>query len=176
MIVKANLFLISGVSRRAAGSFALSELGGLYQSRGFLALLFFIPAFSLAGFPPLSGFWAKMMLIRASLELEFYAVAGAAAVVGLLTLYSMSKIWGEAFWKPAPEAAAGRAAGRGPLHGTLCGRESEAQLWMLLPVAVLALVTLTIGLLPGPFLQMAGQAAHELLNPEIYVKAVLERV
>jgi multicomponent Na+:H+ antiporter subunit D len=176
MIVKANLFLISGVSRRAAGSFALSELGGLYQSRGFLALLFFIPAFSLAGFPPLSGFWAKMMLIRASLELEFYAVAAAAAVVGLLTLYSMSKIWGEAFWKPAPEAAAGRTAGRGPLHGTLCGRESEAQLWMLLPVAVLALVTLTIGLLPGPFLQMAGQAAHELLNPEIYVKAVLERV
>jgi formate hydrogenlyase subunit 3/multisubunit Na+/H+ antiporter MnhD subunit len=32
------------------------------------ALLFFIPAFSLAGFPPLSGFWAKMILIRASLE------------------------------------------------------------------------------------------------------------
>lgn len=164
MIVKANLFLISGVARHAGGSFELSRLGGLYRSRGFLALLFFIPAFSLAGFPPLSGFWAKMILVRASLEVKAYVVAAAAVVVGLLTVYSMTKIWGEAFWKPRPE----------PLNSE---NPSIAQagggVWMLLPITVLAVITIVIGLVPGPFLKLAGQAAHELLHPNIYVKAVL---
>jgi len=164
MIVKANLFLISGVSRVAGGSFELSRLGGLYRSRGFLALLFFIPAFSLAGFPPLSGFWAKMMLIRASLEVEAYVVAAAAAVVGLLTVYSMSKIWGEAFWKPSPE----------PMHTESPAMgEGGGGLWRLLPITVLAVITIVLGFVPGVFLDLAAQAAHELLNPDIYVKAVL---
>ena len=160
MIVKANLFLISGIARSAGGSFELTRIGGLYRHRGFLALLFFIPAFSLAGFPPLSGFWAKMVLIRASLEVQAYAVAGAAAVVGLLTVYSMTKIWGEAFWKPKPpcEHEPVRAGG---------------EFWLLLPITVLAIITMVIGLVPGPFLALAGQAAHELLHPDIYVKAVL---
>ncbi len=104
IIVKANLFLVSGVVQRLRGSFELSRLGGVYRTNGWIALLFFIPAFSLAGFPPLSGFWAKMILIRASLEIHHYLVAGVAAVVGLLTVYSMTKIWGEVFWKPAPHA------------------------------------------------------------------------
>ncbi|MFP4226636.1 MAG: Na+/H+ antiporter subunit D [Desulfobacterales bacterium] len=164
MIVKANLFLISGVSRNAAGSFELSRIGGLYRHRGFLALLFFIPAFSLAGFPPLSGFWAKMILIRASLEVQAYAVAGAAAGVGLLTVYSMTKIWGEAFWKPRPSAEAGES---------LPPAQSGGEIWLLLPITVLAIITLVLGLVPGPFLALADQAAHELLNPDIYVKAVL---
>ncbi len=161
MIVKANLFFISGVSRRAGGSFDLSRLGGLYHRRGFLAFLFFVPAFSLAGFPPLSGFWAKMILIRASLELQAYVAAGAAAGVGLLTIYSMTKIWQEAFWKPAPpgEPAQVEAAG--------------GEFWLLLPIILLVAITIFIGLMPGPFFALAEQAAHELLHPDIYVRAVL---
>jgi multicomponent Na+:H+ antiporter subunit D len=169
MIVKANLFLISGVSRYAGGSFELSELGGLYGRRGFIAVLFFIPAFSLAGFPPLSGFWAKMMLIRASLEVQEYLVAAAAAVVGLLTVYSMSKIWAEAFWKPAPEGL----DGIGKAEARESGRIQGAALWMFLPIAMLALITLLIGLFPAPFVEMAEAAARELMNPQIYVRAVL---
>ena len=175
MIVKANLFLISGAcSRQAAGSFELSRLGGLYRDPRFLAFLFFVPAFSLAGFPPLSGFWAKMMLIKASLAGGFYVVAAAAAVVGLLTVYSMSKIWGEAFWKSAPAGVRMRPDAADVPAGDVSARSEEV--WMFLPIALLALVTIVIGLVPGPFVAMAGQAAHELLHPEIYVKAVLGRV
>ncbi len=170
MIVKANLFMISGASRGAAGSFELSNLGGLYRNRGFLSFLFFVPAFSLAGFPPLSGFWAKMMLIKASLAGGFYFVAAAAAMVGLLTVYSMSKIWGEAFWKPAPEDAELRFSGRMAQE-----QDISREIWMLVPIAILALVTIVIGLIPAPFVKIAGEAAHELLHPQIYVKAVLGR-
>lgn len=163
MIVKANLFLISGVTRKAGGSFELEKLGGLYRSNGWLAVLFFIPAFSLAGFPPFSGFWAKMMLIRAGLEIHYYMVAVVAAVVGLLTLYSMTKIWGEAFWKPKPEPVAAANHTKRPADN----------FWMMLPIIALTGLTIVIGLAPEPFIKMAAQAAHELLNPDIYVKAVL---
>ncbi|MGM0452157.1 MAG: Na+/H+ antiporter subunit D [Thermodesulfobacteriota bacterium] len=163
MLVKANLFLISGVCRQTGGSFELAKLGGFYRHNGFLALLFFIPAFSLAGFPPLSGFWAKMILIRAGLEIQSYGAAAAAVIVGLLTAYSMTKIWGEAFWKPRPET----------VFQDNKQNHQTPDAWMLLPIGVLAGLTVVIGLVPGPFLAMAEKAAHELLNPEIYVSTVL---
>ncbi len=165
IVVKANLFLISGLTRQWGGSFALGELGGLYRSRGLGALLFFIPAFSLAGFPPLSGFWAKMILIRASLDAGHFALAAVAAVVGLLTVYSMTKIWNEAFWKP--KAAADPPAADG---------SSRVSAWMLAPVAALAALTVLIGLAPEHLFQMARLAAEELLDPSLYVNSVLGSV
>ena len=163
MIVKANLFLISGLSARISGSFELKKLGGLYRDHCYVALLFFISAFSLAGFPPLSGFWAKLLLVRAGLETGAYGAAAAAVTVGLLTTYSMTKIWGEAFWKPDPEADLERVG----------GQSRKPDMWMLLPVSGLACLTLLIGLMPGPFLEVAERAAHELTHPELYVQAVL---
>ena len=163
ILVKANLFLVSGLSRQWTGSFELEKMGGIYRSRAVLALLFFIPAFSLAGFPPLSGFWAKMVLIRASLEAGQFGLAVVAAMVGLLTVYSMSKIWGEAFWKPLPAMdASGAVEGRRRLSA-----------WSLAPVALLALMTVTIGIWVEPFVNLSMAAAHELMNPEGYVQAVL---
>jgi len=135
IIVKANLFLVSGVVRRLSGSFELSRMGGIYSKYGWTALCFFIPAFSLAGFPPLSGFWAKMMLIRASLDIHHYLVAGIAAAVGLLTVYSMTKIWGEVFWKPAPRADTGDEV-------SLAAGPSG---WMMTPIAGLVILTVIIG-------------------------------
>ncbi len=163
IIVKTNLFLISGLIRRWDGSFELSRVGGLYRSRGLAAVLFFIPAFSLAGFPPLSGFWAKMILIRASLETGHYVLAGVAAVVGLLTVYSMVKIWNEGFWKPQPAAATGGTA----------AAVSPADAWMLAPIVALAALTVLMGLSPEPLVQLARTAAGEILDPSGYVYTVI---
>src|SRR5690606_30478755 len=104
IIVKANLFLIAGAIRNHGGSYALARLGGLWQATPWLGLLFLIPALSLAGIPPLSGFWSKLAVIRASLGSAAWALAAAALVVGLLALCSMIKIWNEAFWKAEPVA------------------------------------------------------------------------
>ncbi|MBO6602233.1 MAG: Na+/H+ antiporter subunit D [Roseicyclus sp.] len=163
IIVKANLFLVAGVARRIAGSTELSAIGGLYKTAPVLGLLFLIPAFSLAGFPPLSGFWAKYILVKASLDLELWLVAGVALVVGLLTIYSMTKIWGNAFWKPHP-------AGMQPKLGSLSGRDRAS---LILPIASLAILTCVIGLFPEPFVQFAERAAAQLLNPVDYVATVL---
>ncbi len=165
IVVKTNLFLISGLLRRYGGSFALAKLGGVYGTRGWLALLFFIPAFSLAGFPPLSGFWAKMILIRASLEIGHFVLAGVAAVVGLLTVYSMTKIWNEAFWKPAASPPADQPADHND--------PGSGSAWLVAPVVALVLLTVMIGLFPGPLVELARQAADELLDPGAYVYSVV---
>ncbi len=163
IIVKANLFLVAGVAQRIAGSTDLSEIGGLYRYAPFLGLLFLIPAFSLAGFPPLSGFWAKYVLVKASLDIEAYWIAAVALVVGLLTIYSMTKIWGYAFWEPHPKGAT-------PKLSNLTTMERAS---LLVPIASLAVLTCIIGLFPEPFVQFAERSAEQLLDPTAYVTAVL---
>ena len=163
IVVKANLFLVAGVSRRLTGASDLAQIGGLYRAAPFLAVLFLIPAFSLAGFPPLSGFWAKYLLVRAALEEGAWLVAGIALMVGLLTIYSMTKIWAGAFWKPHP----------GGYEPVLAQLSPRARVLMLTPMAVLAAMTVLIGVMPEPFVTFATTAAQQLLEPEAYIRTVL---
>jgi multicomponent Na+:H+ antiporter subunit D len=164
IVVKANLFLIAGVAARLTGSMELKKIGGLYRAAPLLGVLFFIPAFSLAGFPPLSGFWAKLILVRAALEGREWWIAAAALVTGLLTIYSMTKIWGEAFWKPHPKGEDAAA----PL--------AAVPVAMLAPIIALAACTIAIGLFAQPFWVVAERAAAELLDPAAYAAAVLGRL
>jgi len=169
IIVQTNLFLVSGVVHRLRGTYELPRLGGLYRSAPFLGLLFMVPAMSLAGMPPLSGFWAKLALVKAGFETEQYVVIITALGVGLLTLVSMTKIWTEAFWKPWPAGQSFPADGApDPPHGTTGGMAL-----LLGPIVALAALTVSIGLWPEPLFALAQQAADELLQPELYIRAVL---
>ncbi|PKN28579.1 MAG: Na+/H+ antiporter subunit D [Deltaproteobacteria bacterium HGW-Deltaproteobacteria-21] len=163
VIVKTNLFLVSGVASKLGKSYDLKKLGGLYSRYPWLAALFLIPALSLAGVPPLSGFWAKLLLIKAGLEAGRYTIVGVALVVGLMTLYSMTKIWNEAFWKP------GKAVASPP------GPSISPASWALtvLPMAGLALTTLAIGIGAEILLNLAAGAADQLMDSSLYVQAVL---
>jgi multicomponent Na+:H+ antiporter subunit D len=163
IIVKTNLFLVGGVARRLTGSFELKEIGGLYKASPLLSILFLIPAFSLAGFPPLSGFWAKYILVRAGLETGAYWIVGVALVVGILTLFSMTKIWAEAFWKPMPAGA----------HPAPTGTRFRALAALYLPIIFLAALTMLIGVYAQPFFVLAEASAAELLDKRVYVEAVL---
>jgi multicomponent Na+:H+ antiporter subunit D len=56
MVAKTNAFFVMGLVNRLKGSFLLKEVGGLFKESPLLAVLFIIPAFALAGIPPLSAF------------------------------------------------------------------------------------------------------------------------
>ncbi len=172
IFAKTNLFLVSGVTQRLGGSYELKKLGGMYFLYPGLAALFLIPALSLAGIPPLSGFFAKLSLVRAGLEREQYAVVAAALAVGLMTLFSMIKIWNEVFWKAGPEASkegGGETAGQGRVEG------DRGNSWgTLAPIGLLALITVFMGLAAQPVFEIAVQAAEQLMNPELYIRTVLE--
>jgi len=163
IIVKANLFLIGGVIKRKTGSYQLKAIGGLHRTAPFLAIMFCIPALSLAGLPPLSGFWAKYLVVKPSLDTGSWYLAATALMVGVLTLYSMLKIWNEAFWKAPPESA--------PMIMQASGGAFALQ---YVAIAVLSVITLCIGLNPEPFVAFSVEAADQLTNSSRYINAVME--
>jgi multicomponent Na+:H+ antiporter subunit D len=165
-VAKVSLFLISGLTGFLQGSYDLKKLGGLYRTRPVVAVLFLIPALSLAGIPPLSGFFAKVGLVQAGLNAGQYLLVGVSLAVSLLTLFSMMKIWNEAFWKPAPPRTM-------PVAETeITAGTANLTAW-LMPIALLAAVTLVISFGAGGFFNLALQAGEQLLNPLGYVQAVL---
>ena len=91
-----------------------------------------------------------------------------ALLVGLLTLYSMTKIWAEVFWKAAPDTESG-AVTEGSAAANTAGLG-----WMYTAIAGLAACTLFIGLNGEPIYALAETAAQQLLNPDRYIEAVLE--
>lgn len=163
IIVKTNLFLISGVIKFRYDTENLASIGGLYKQYPFFALLFFIPAFSLAGIPPLSGFFAKFSLIMAGLEVKQYYIVVIAMLVGIFTLFSMTKIWGEAFWKSSPDSNSMPAISN-----------NQRLPWVqLISISVLATLTVLIGIMAEPLFQIASQAAQQILDPSQYIYHVL---
>lgn len=161
IIVKTNLFLLGGVVARFAGTEELARLGGLWARRPLLSLLFLVPALSLAGVPPLSGFHAKLFLVRAGIEEGRWAVTAVALAVSLLTLYSMTKLWNEVFAKQRPVG----------IPTVPLSRRGLA--FRVVPIGALAALTLLIGLVPGVLFTLSARAAEQLLDPSGYVAAVL---
>jgi multicomponent Na+:H+ antiporter subunit D len=173
IIVKTNLFLVSGITYKLGGSFELKKLGGLYASHPLVAVLFLIPAFALAGVPPLSGFFAKLSLAEAGVATTEFAIVATALLVGLLTLFSMTKIWGEVFWKPRPKTAPFAEAVSEGEASVAAMRRQGLSLWEVSPVIVLAALTVLIGLFAEPVFTVAMRAAEQLLDPSEYIRAVL---
>ena len=159
IVVKANLFFVGGIAARMAGSERLAAMGGLYARSPLLALLFAIPALSLAGIPPLSGFWAKFVLIKASLDAGIWIAAFFALLTGVFTLLSMSKIWNEGFLKAHPQPELLGQAGSGPTSA-----------WVT--VAVLGLITIVIGLGAGPVMDYAMAASTQLVEAPGYLQLI----
>jgi multicomponent Na+:H+ antiporter subunit D len=148
VLVKTNLFLLAAIVRRLTGSYDLRRIGGLYAARPALAAAFAVSALALVGIPPLSGFWAKLGVLREALGAGRWAWTAAALTVSVLTLYSMMKVWMEAFWKPHPETPPDSA------------RRRLAPAWAA--VGLLTLAILAMSLHPQPFVEYAQAAAQHL--------------
>ena len=159
--VKTSLFLVEGIIERDSGSSSLDSVSGLARRSPFLAVLYLVPALSLAGLPPLSGFLAKFAVVRAGLEEEQYIGVAVAIVVSLLTLVSMVKIWVGAFWgdvEPVDRVGVVGLLRRQPL--------------MAAGTTAVVVVSLAIAVAAGPFYDFAEKAARQTLDVASYVSAV----
>ena len=159
-VVKTSLFLSAGVVERIEGTGRIDRLGGLARRQRLLAVAFGGAALSLVGIPPLSGFIAKYVLIRAGVVDGQYVAAAVALVVSLFTLLSMLKVWNGVFWGDDPERPAGVEPVRPPRG-------------MVVPGLVLAGISLVVGLAPEPLLSLAEKAAAGLSDPGPYATAVV---
>ncbi|MBN2486981.1 MAG: hypothetical protein JXB34_13480 [Bacteroidales bacterium] len=162
MVAKTNTFLISGVISRLKGTYQLKEVGGLFIQNPLLAILFIIPALSLAGFPPLSGFFAKFILFKSGIENHNYLITAAALLTAMLTLYSMTKIWIEAFLKKQPDGTEANPA------------QNKLSVFDILPSAILGLISVAMGVFAGNFFGMCLEAANNLINPVLYIETMLQ--
>lgn len=158
MLAKTALVFAGGLAEGIGGSDELGKVRGVARSHPWIAAGFLVPALSLAGLPPLSGFWGKLFLAVAGFRAGAYLTTTIALAVGLLTLASMLKIYNAAFWgdvegQRAPKV--GRA--RGALSATLS----------------LAALTVVLGLLAGPVFAHLERTATALLDSTPYLEAVL---
>ena len=147
MLVQTGLFLGAGAIARANRGDDLRSAGGLMRDQPLFAGLFAVLALSISGIPPMSGFWAKFLVIDAAFRTDAgwsAWLALVALVVGALTLYSMSVVWTQAFWRTRDRS---RNATR---------RIPPA---MLVAVGLLAACTLGIGLVVEPVARMARNSA-----------------
>jgi multicomponent Na+:H+ antiporter subunit D len=116
ILVKTALFMISGIVERSHNTDNLADLGQVLKERPFLGAAFFLTAMSLAGIPPLSGFWGKLLIIKTGLSQHFFMTTAASLVVSLFTAYSMLKIWRYGFCENhATETIASTKVARKPL-------------------------------------------------------------
>jgi multicomponent Na+:H+ antiporter subunit D len=106
--------------------------------------------------PPMSGFLGKLAIIEGTFDIGAYWVGGMVLIVGLLTLLSMGRTWADAFWTPA-------VADDTTSPGTP----------LLVAIAGLSVVTLAITVAAEPLFALTLRAAHQMLQPDEYVRAVL---
>jgi multicomponent Na+:H+ antiporter subunit D len=160
ILAKTALFLSAGMIESIQGSYDLKKLGGLYQHRVAFSMLFLLPALSVAGLPPFSGFFAKLGLIIAGLENGQYFIIAVALAVSLMTLFSMTKVWNEAFWKP-------------PKDPSYADQQRPVSPWYWVPSLMIVTLSVLLGLLANPVFEISQMAAAQLMDPSGYIEVVL---
>ena len=161
IVVTTALFLASGLIERVGGSSRLTAVGGMVRKAPVMAALFLIPALSVAGIPPLSGFVSKLALIDAGIAARQYPIVAISLVVSLLTLLSMLRIWMGVFWNPVEEPSAGRASLSLP--------------GMTLSATAVVVCSLAVAAAAGPLYGLSHRTAADLLDRSDYIAEVRGR-
>jgi multicomponent Na+:H+ antiporter subunit D len=159
MIIKAALFLLIGVMIAITGTTDLKKMGGLIKEYPWLGWTFLVAVFSLAGIPPLSGFIGKLLIVRGSFEEEDYLGAGLILLSSLMVLYSVIKIFLNGIWGTPKEY---KLVSKGHAH----------YLWMT--SALLVVLAVFYGFGAEALRPLFSQAAEVLVDPNIYIDAVLK--
>jgi multicomponent Na+:H+ antiporter subunit D len=165
VVAKTSLFLFAGIIERLTRHPDITRMGGIYRTHPRLSGCFFLLALSISGIPPFPGFWGKLLLVQAGLDAKAYSLVAVMLLTGLLTLYSMMKIWSEVFWKDRD----------GSDPGTLQppDRVAPLPLPLLVPVFCLVGVSFLMGIFPALIYDLAGEASRQMFDAHAYIHAVL---
>jgi multicomponent Na+:H+ antiporter subunit D len=168
IIAKTNIFLMSGVVLKLKGSFRLERLAGLYNQYPYFAIMFALALFSLVGTPPLSGFWPKVWLLQGAWEGRELVLMGAIILASFLTLWAAVRIWSVAFWQKTPE----KPFPKEPLNQIEMASPKN-QRAIFIAVGLLLVVSLYLGFAVKPVAELAMRIASQLIDPQVYIDAVL---
>ncbi|TFG31916.1 hypothetical protein EU527_11355 [Candidatus Thorarchaeota archaeon] len=156
---KGLLFLCAGAFLHVVGSRNLEDLRGIGKKMPIVGAFFAIGVLSLMGMPPFAGFYAKLLILIAGVQVGgYYLVFTVLAVFNALLalgyyLRMLSVVW----FSPVSEAAA---------------KAHRPGLSMLFGMGFLALALLVIGIYPTPIFDLAVAAGNALVNGD-FVTAIL---
>jgi NADH-quinone oxidoreductase subunit L len=129
---KALLFLGAGAIIHAVHSNHMTEMGGLRKYLPITHITFLIACLTIAGIPPLSGFFSKDEILAAAFHHNKFLFAVEYAVAGLTAFY-MFRLYFNVFWGTDRH-----------YHHT----PHEAPLTMTIPLMFLALGSILTGFIP----------------------------
>ena len=159
MLIKAALFLLVGVVISITGTSNLRNISGLINRYPGLGWTFFIAALALAGIPPLSGFVGKLLIVQGGFEGESFTGASIVLMSSLLVLFSVMKIFINGFWGK---------------DRTYRDEEKTPVKRLLIAPVILVVISAFYGIGSESILPYITQAADTLVNPNIYINAVLK--
>ena len=155
---KALLFLGAGAIIHAVHSNYMTEMGGLRKYLPVTHMTFLIACLTIAGIPPLSGFFSKDEILAAAFHSNKILFAVEYAVAGLTAFY-MFRLYFSVFW--------GRDTS---YHHT----PHEAPLTMTIPLIVLAIGSVVTGFIPfNKLVTSDGKIFESELEMAIAIPSVL---
>jgi NADH-quinone oxidoreductase subunit N len=134
--------VITSLRHRKVIGDELDDLNGLYSRAPVEAVLMLIFVLSLAGIPPLAGFWGKYFIFLSLIETQHYALAALGVAYSVFGLYYYLKIANAMFMSPAEK-----------------GEEVlPVNYAMRTALGITAFATLFIGIMPNQFIEAANWA------------------
>jgi len=130
-LAKSLLFLNSGSLQMSTGTRNLDEMGGLGKRMPVTSVTTLVGSLSIAGVPPLNGFWSKLIIIVALIQAGRWAFALIAVLASVLTLWYYLLIQRKAFFGKLNEKWAS---------------VREAPFWMMVSTVLLALLCIATGI------------------------------
>lgn len=173
ILVMGSLLLSSGAIEHAYRTSQFVGLSGLMRREPLLAVIMALAMMSLIGFPPSSGFFAKVGIARAAADLggfQIWLVLGAVLVASIGSLLAMSRLWADVFWGPPMEEMPSR--GKGHKEPPAVPPDTRMRRRTLVPAGALLVLSLAIFVVPGPLWDLCLQAADGLLDVTAYVETV----
>jgi NADH-quinone oxidoreductase subunit M len=160
-LAKAVLFMVSGVFMHSFHTRLIDDLGGLAGKMPYTATATLIAFLSLAGVPPLLGFWGEIFMFAGSMK---------TALTSILTP-DMTRVWLTSLAVISSIVTAGyglwafRRIFFGELKPGLRIEGSEAPALMLAPILTLAFITVLLGIYPTAISQAMSQLFSNLKIP-----------
>ena len=148
-LAKGLLFLSSGSIQTATGTRNLDEMGGLAKRMPWTAATNLVGSLSIAGVPPLGGFWSKLVIIMALVQAGRWPYAVIAVLASVLTLWYYLLIQRKAFFGKLEER---------------WKDIREAPFWMTAATVILALLCLGVGIFFAAVLKSWVQPAADVLS------------
>jgi NADH-quinone oxidoreductase subunit N len=143
--------VITSLRHRKVIGDELDDLNGLYSRAPIEAVLMLVFLLSLAGIPPLAGFYGKYFIFLSLIESGHYALASLGVLYSVFGLYYYLRMANAMFMGKA-------AKGEEKLPLSLA---------MGAALTVTGFATLYIGILPNRFIELANWALGIAQNPDV---------